>query len=88
MLDMSSLAIADLDAGLAIGGEHGGGNGRGIVAEELGAGDVVDGGVGELVAQALEDGDGVGGGAVVVAEQHLGLVGERADDGDLDAGWS
>ncbi len=41
----------------------------------------------ELVADPLQGGDRMGGGAIVVAKQHLEVVGIGADDGDLFQGF-
>ena len=36
----------------------------------------------EFLADAFQWSDGIGGGAIIVAEQQRGVVGVRADDGD------
>ncbi len=82
------LGVAGLDARLAINSERGAGHRHGMVAKELRSWNVLDGSAGKLVAETLKHRNGVRGDSVVVAQQHLGLVGQRADDSYLDAGSS
>ena len=86
MIDVREVEFCDVDfdAGLAVDAERGGRHGLGSMAEKLCAFDVVDGGVWEFLADSLKDGDGVSGLAIVIAEQDLGLIGQGADDRDLE----
>ena len=70
---------------LAVRSQHSGRHQRDVLAEKLRARHIVDCRSGKLGAQAFENGDGVRGNAVVVAQQHIDLIGQRTDDGDFDS---
>ena len=79
------LQISDFRAQLAVCGEQLGRYGPGFLAEEPGAGNVVDRCVRKLLLQPFQDGNGVRRNSVVVAQQNAGLIGQRANDSNLDA---
>ena len=79
------MRIGRVQSGLSIGAQQLRGNGIGLLGEKLCSLHIANRGIGKLGLQPFEDGDGVCGSAGVIAQQDMGLFGQRTDDGDLDA---